>query len=94
MSRASFEEDRPTENERDLRIRDLEATAIAMREALELAQREANDRLQAAISKLKKATGVDLLALKAALRARFSANAVLPTAGRAARIIKSVGCHP
>ena len=48
MSRASFEEDRPTENERDLRIRDLEATAIAMREALELAEREADDRLQAA----------------------------------------------
>ncbi len=48
MSLAPFEEGRPTENERDLRIRDLEATAIAMREALELAQREADDRLQAA----------------------------------------------
>jgi len=48
VSLASSEDDRPTENERDLRIRDLEATAIAMREALELARREADDRLQAA----------------------------------------------
>ena len=47
MSLPRFEEDRPTENERDLRIRELEATAIALREALELAQLEADDRLQA-----------------------------------------------
>ena len=48
MPLASSEGDRQVENERDLRIRDLEATAVAMREALELARRDADDRLQAA----------------------------------------------
>jgi hypothetical protein len=44
----TFEQDRPVDNERELRIRELESTTIAMRDALELAQREADDRLQAA----------------------------------------------
>ena len=44
----SLEADQPTQHERELRIRELEATTIAMRDALELAQREADDRLQAA----------------------------------------------
>ena len=48
MSFASSEEDRTAENERDRQIRDLEATMVAMRDALELAQREAGDQLQAA----------------------------------------------
>ena len=37
-----------------------------------------------------KATGVGLLGCRAALRARFNANAVLPTEGLAARMIRSV----
>jgi hypothetical protein len=40
-----------TENERDRQIRDLEATVLAMREALELARREADDRLQEAAAR-------------------------------------------
>jgi len=48
VSFASSEEDRTTENERDRQIRDLEATVVAMRDALELAQHEADERLQAA----------------------------------------------
>ena len=39
--------DPPTGNNGDHQTRDLEATVVAMREALELAQREADDRLQA-----------------------------------------------
>jgi hypothetical protein len=48
MSFASSEEDRVAENERDRQVRDLEATMVAMRDALELARREADDRFQAA----------------------------------------------
>ena len=48
MSLPSLEPERPTDNEPELRIRELEATAIAMRETLELAQRETHDRVQAA----------------------------------------------
>ena len=50
MSLASSEEDRTTENDRDRQIRDLEAAVLAMREALERAQAEADDRLQAAVA--------------------------------------------
>lgn len=48
MSLPSYDEDRSIENERDLRIRELEATAVALREVLELAHRNADDRLQSA----------------------------------------------
>lgn len=41
---------RPIANDRDLAARDLEATVLAMREALELVQREAQDRLQATLA--------------------------------------------
>jgi chromosome segregation ATPase len=40
--------DRPVENERERQVRDFEATVLAMREALERAERDADDRLQAA----------------------------------------------
>jgi predicted RNase H-like nuclease (RuvC/YqgF family) len=39
--------DRPAEDDRDFLSREAEATVVAMREALELARREADDRLQA-----------------------------------------------
>jgi hypothetical protein len=42
--------DRSTENERERHVRDLEAAVVAMREALELADRGADDRLQAAVA--------------------------------------------
>ena len=47
MSSASAEGDRPRENDRDPNTRELEATVVAMRSALEVAQRDADDRLQA-----------------------------------------------
>jgi chromatin segregation and condensation protein Rec8/ScpA/Scc1 (kleisin family) len=47
VSSASAEGDRPTKSDRDPNTRDLEATVVAMRRALELAEREADDRLQA-----------------------------------------------
>ena len=42
--------DRPIGNDRELEIRALEAAIVAMREALEHAQLEAQDRLQAAVA--------------------------------------------
>jgi chromosome segregation ATPase len=42
--------ERPTGNERELEIRELEAAVVAMREALERAQLEAQERLQAAVA--------------------------------------------
>ena len=42
--------DGSAEIELDLRIRELEATVVAMREAFELAEREAHDRLQQALA--------------------------------------------
>ena len=44
------------------------------------------------ISKEKKATGICLVT--AIFRAMESVNAVLPIPGRAAMMIKSLGCHP
>lgn len=42
--------ERPTGNERELELRALEAAVVAMREALERTQLEAQDRLQAALA--------------------------------------------
>ncbi len=43
-------QDRPIGNDRELEIRELEAAVVAMREALERAQLEAQERLQAAVA--------------------------------------------
>jgi len=67
VSFASSEEDRTTENGRDRQIRDLEATVVAMREALELAQREADDRVQAVAAQAS-AEAEQLKAMITALR--------------------------
>jgi FtsZ-binding cell division protein ZapB len=69
---ASSDNDRPTDNERELRIRDLEATAIAMRDALELAQREADERVQAGAAQAS-AEAEQLKAVVAALRQELEA---------------------
>ena len=42
--------DRPTGNDRELELREREAAVVAMREALERVQLEAQDRLQAAVA--------------------------------------------
>jgi len=64
--------DRPTENDRDLELRALEATVVAMRDALELAQREAQDRLQAALAQAS-AEGEQLKAMITTLREELEA---------------------
>ena len=47
MSSASSGGTRPTKSDRDPRIRDLQASVVATRTALEVAQRKADDRVQA-----------------------------------------------
>ena len=72
MSFASFEEKRPRENERDLRIRELEATVSAMRDALELARQELHDQVQAANAEASAVTD-QLTATITALRQELQA---------------------
>jgi hypothetical protein len=66
--------DRSTENGRDRQVRDLEAAVLAMREALELAQREADDRLQAATAQAS-AEADQLKEMIATLREELEAQA-------------------